>query len=158
MYRYVFLCSEMTISYLWRIFFKPHIDHLEIPVFRLWIQHKNYYSNVQCYIVHYSNVLCYIALQHVSGIEKLFSTVCLDCDSKSWMEWSLGTHSNHWRSISFNGLKNLSQNRWGDTCTPMADSCQCMAKPPQYCKVISFQLKEIIFKKYFVLGISSSYL
>ena len=25
---------------------------------------------------------------------------------------------------------------WGDTFTPMADSCQCMAKP-QYCKVIS---------------------
>ena len=26
--------------------------------------------------------------------------------------------------------------RMGDTCTPMADSCQCMAKPLQYCKVI----------------------
>ena len=24
-----------------------------------------------------------------------------------------------------------------DTCTPVADSCQCMAKPPQYYKVIS---------------------
>ena len=29
----------------------------------------------------------------------------------------------------------------GDTCTPVADSCQYMAKPPQYCKVISLQLK-----------------
>ena len=29
----------------------------------------------------------------------------------------------------------------GDTCTPVADSCQCMAKPLQYCKVISLQLK-----------------
>ena len=28
----------------------------------------------------------------------------------------------------------------GDTCTPMADSCQWQ-KPPQYCKVISLQLK-----------------
>ena len=28
-----------------------------------------------------------------------------------------------------------------NTCTPVADSCQCMAKPPQYCKVISLQLK-----------------
>ena len=28
-----------------------------------------------------------------------------------------------------------------DACTPMADSCQCMAKPIQYCKVISLQLK-----------------
>ena len=31
--------------------------------------------------------------------------------------------------------------RMGNTCTPMAESCQCMAKPLQYCKVISFQLK-----------------
>ena len=29
----------------------------------------------------------------------------------------------------------------GNTCTPMAGSCQCMAKPIQYCKVISLQLK-----------------
>ena len=39
--------------------------------------------------------------------------------------------------------------RMGSTCTPVADSCQCMAKPIQYCKVISLQLKEInlYFKK-----------
>ena len=29
----------------------------------------------------------------------------------------------------------------GNTCTSVADSCQCMAKPLQYCKVISLQLK-----------------
>ena len=29
----------------------------------------------------------------------------------------------------------------GNTCTPVADSCQCMAKTVQYCKVISLQLK-----------------
>ena len=29
----------------------------------------------------------------------------------------------------------------GGTHAPMADSCQCMAKPPQYCKVIILQLK-----------------
>ena len=33
--------------------------------------------------------------------------------------------------------------RMGNTCTLMADSCQCMAKPLQYCKVIILQLKEI---------------
>ena len=27
--------------------------------------------------------------------------------------------------------------RMGDTCTPMADSCQVWQKPLQYCKVIS---------------------
>ena len=31
--------------------------------------------------------------------------------------------------------------RMGNTCTPVVDPCQCMAKPPQYCKVISLQLK-----------------
>ena len=25
--------------------------------------------------------------------------------------------------------------RMGNTCTPMLDSCQCMVKPIQYCKV-----------------------
>ena len=29
----------------------------------------------------------------------------------------------------------------GNTCTPVADSCQCMAKPLPYCKVTSLQLK-----------------
>ena len=29
----------------------------------------------------------------------------------------------------------------GNTCTPMADSYQCLAKTLQYCKVISIQLK-----------------
>ena len=32
--------------------------------------------------------------------------------------------------------------KMGNTCTPMADSCECMAKPLQYCKVISLQLKK----------------
>ena len=31
--------------------------------------------------------------------------------------------------------------KMGNICTPMADSCQCMQKPLQYCKVISLQLK-----------------
>ena len=29
--------------------------------------------------------------------------------------------------------------RMGNTCIPVMDSCQCMAKPIQYCKVISLQ-------------------
>ena len=32
--------------------------------------------------------------------------------------------------------------RMGATCTAMANSCQCMAKPPQNCKVISLQLSK----------------
>ena len=33
--------------------------------------------------------------------------------------------------------------RMGNTCKSMADSCQCMAKPLQYCKVINLQLIKI---------------
>ena len=34
--------------------------------------------------------------------------------------------------------------RMGNTCTSMADSCECMAKATQYCKVIGLQLKYIL--------------
>ena len=37
--------------------------------------------------------------------------------------------------------------RMGNTCKSMADSCQCMAKPLKYCKVISLQLIKIIGRK-----------
>ena len=33
--------------------------------------------------------------------------------------------------------------RMGDTCTPVVYLYQCMAKPIQYCKVISLQLKQM---------------
>ena len=33
---------------------------------------------------------------------------------------------------------------WGDTCTPMVDHVNVWQKPPQYCKVISLQLKQLI--------------
>ena len=36
--------------------------------------------------------------------------------------------------------------RMGNTCTPVVDSYQCVAKPVQYCKVISFQLNKFILK------------
>ena len=37
----------------------------------------------------------------------------------------------------------------GNTCTPVVDSCWCVAKPIQYCKVISLQLNKfkLDFKK-----------
>ena len=31
--------------------------------------------------------------------------------------------------------------RMGNTCTPVADSCRCVAESIQYCKVISLQFK-----------------
>ena len=37
--------------------------------------------------------------------------------------------------------------KMGNTCTLTADSCQCMAKPLQYCKVI--KINKFIFKKHY---------
>ena len=34
------------------------------------------------------------------------------------------------------------------TCIPMADSCQCMAKPIQYCKVKKIKIKNDFQEKY----------
>ena len=40
-------------------------------------------------------------------------------------------------------LKSLLMKVKEESYVRMADSCRCMAKPLQYCKVISLQLKEI---------------
>ena len=55
----------------------------------------------------------------------------------------------HWDNPEGWDGEGLGSGRWGgmgrrgegNSCTPVIDSCQCMAKP-QYCKVISLQLKE----------------
>ena len=41
--------------------------------------------------------------------------------------------------------------RMVNTCTPMVDSCQCMAKTTTKCKVISLQLKKKIRFKMLLL-------
>ena len=38
--------------------------------------------------------------------------------------------------------------RFGNSCTPMADSHQCMAKPIQYCKVKFLKNKKRVYSKY----------
>ena len=43
----------------------------------------------------------------------------------------------------WDGERDVTGFRMGNTCTPVADSCQCMAKPIQYYKVISHQKKLI---------------
>ena len=37
--------------------------------------------------------------------------------------------------------------RMGNTCTPVADSCRCMAKPVQYCKVKKKEKRKEIFPR-----------
>ena len=48
----------------------------------------------------------------------------------------------HWDDLEgWDGEGGGREFRMGNTRTPVADSCQCVAKPRQYCKVISLQLK-----------------
>ena len=51
-----------------------------------------------------------------------------------------------WGAIAFSILIKLTKTKHKEQilrnmCTPVVDSCWCMAKPTQYCKVISLQLK-----------------
>ena len=54
----------------------------------------------------------------------------------------------HWEDPEGKDGEGGGRGDWdGNTCKSMADSCQCMAKPLQYCKVISLQLKKKRKKK-----------
>ena len=67
----------------------------------------------------------------------------------SWMKWVASPGSMH--DTGSLGLVHWDDPEgWygeGGGSTPMADSCWCMAKPIQYCKVISLQLNKFILKK-----------
>ena len=60
---------------------------------------------------------------------------------KNTQDWSpLGWTG--WISLQSKGLLRVFSNTTvQNTCIPVVDSCWCMAKPIQYCKVISLQLK-----------------
>ena len=49
--------------------------------------------------------------------------------------WMLGAGALRWPRGDGTGREEGGVFRMGNTCTPMADSCWCMAKPIQYCKV-----------------------
>ena len=54
----------------------------------------------------------------------------------------------HWdNSEGWDGEGGVGGIGMGKTCKFMTDSCQCMEKPLQYCKVISLQLIKIKEKK-----------
>ena len=58
-----------------------------------------------------------------------------ETSAQGWCTWK--TQRNRMGRVAGGGIG------MGNTCKSMADSCQCMAKPLQYCKVISLQLIKI---------------
>ena len=71
----------------------------------------------------------------------LASTVQVPCMIQSAWGWCTGMTQRDGMGREVGGGV-----RMGNTCTPMADSCQCMEKPIQYCKVISLQKNQSINK------------
>ena len=68
----------------------------------------------------------------------MYIIICeTDCQSR-FEAWDrvLGTGALGWPRGMGEGF------RMGNTCARVADQCQCMAKPLQYCKIISLQLKQ----------------
>ena len=87
---------------------------------------------------------------------------CMRQGTQGWCTWkgkppgkpSLASKVSQFRSLWDNpeGWDGMGREvgggfRMGHTSTPMADSCQCMEKPLQYCKEISLRLKQLIKKK-----------
>ena len=60
--------------------------------------------------------------------KKLIASLCSMQDTGCW-GWCMGMIQR-----DDMGWKVGEGFRIGNSCTPMADSCQCMAKPIQYCK------------------------
>ena len=72
----------------------------------------------------------------------MYNTICKIDDQCKFDAWN-GTQSRCSGTTQRDGEGRESGEgvQDGDTCTPVADSCWCMAKPRQYCRVISLQLK-----------------
>ena len=81
------------------------------------------------------------------GIWKVASEIYIKEQNAKNRQWDSRICPTH-ISVYYKALLTVTVRCWcglWTTCTPMADSCQCMAKPIQYGKVISLQLNK--FKK-----------
>ena len=71
-----------------------------------------------------------MALKHVYYHVRIESPVYVQCRIQHAWGWCMGMTQ---RDVMGRGLGGGFM--FGNACTPMVDSCQCMAKPIQYCKV-----------------------
>ena len=73
-----------------------------------------------------------------NGIETCILSYVKRITSPGWMHETGCSGLVHWDDPEWcDGEGGGRGFKIGNTCTPMTDSCQYMAKPTQYCKVIS---------------------
>ena len=82
-----------------------------------------------------------IALKHVYYHMWNWSPVQVRCMRQGAQDWCTGMTQRDGMGREVGGGF-----RMGNSCTPMAYSCQCLAKPLQYCKVTSCQINKFILK------------
>ena len=84
-----------------------------------------------------------------NSIETCMLSMVKQITSPGWMhETSAWAWCNDWKTQRDRVEREVEGGiGMGNTCKSMADSCQCMIKPLQYCKVISLQLIKINEKK-----------
>ena len=71
-----------------------------------------------------------MALKQVYYLVRNESPVYVRCRIQDALDWCTGMNQRDVMGKEVGGEFML-----GNACTPMVDSCQCMAKPIQYCKV-----------------------
>ena len=65
----------------------------------------------------------------ILSCKKRIASLCLIQDKDAW-GWCTGMTQRDVMGREVGGMF-----MFGNACTPVVDSCQCMAKPIQYCKV-----------------------
>ena len=83
-----------------------------------------------------------MALKHVYYHVRNESLVYVQCRIQDAWGWCTGMTQRNYMGRKVGGGFRI-----GNSCTPMADSCQCMAKPIQYCKVKKKKKKNFLKKK-----------
>ena len=131
--------SDLAVAGSWEICKSTRYQHsspLNLMLGRLLTQLHSSSRSKRFYCHFSSSSLLHLALKHVYHHMWNRSPVQVRCMRQGAQGWCTGM------TLRDGMGRELGAGfRMGNTCTPMADSCQCMAKALQYCKVLSLQLK-----------------
>ena len=154
------MCCTWDFYISWNLRFsgleKKHIPQLSTLYFRYQLPHVCFSKSYKCNVIflprvhkkeHHHLRIFFLSFFFFFFLSRLLSRV-KQITSPGWMHetsaqgWCTGKTQRNRVDREMGGGIGM-----GNTCKPMADSCWCMTKPLQYCKVISLQLIKINGKK-----------